>query len=276
MAGATRIAGRWIGGGAAVLACWLATALPTAAHPHVWVTTETTVVFEGGAITGFRHKWTFDEFYTTMAIDGLDTNKDGIYSREELAELAKVNIEGLKEFQYFTQARLGKEMLALEDAKDFWLEHHDAVVDPSEPKVDMLPRASDKKAADEKKAGFFSRLSDLVFGDGKTAAEPQGPAKVVSLHFTVPLKQPVLIEAPDFSFAVYDPSFFIAFELARKDPIKLGANAPAGCRVAVTQSEQPVETDERRLNEAFQQQLGGSGLGFVSTKPVKITCGPRS
>src|SRR5262245_25720518 len=28
-----------------------------------------------------------------MAIEGLDKNNDGVYSREELAELAKVNIE---------------------------------------------------------------------------------------------------------------------------------------------------------------------------------------
>ena len=48
------------------------------------------------------HKWMFDEFYTAMAIEGLDKNKDGVYDREELAELAKVNIEGLKDFAYFT------------------------------------------------------------------------------------------------------------------------------------------------------------------------------
>jgi ABC-type uncharacterized transport system substrate-binding protein len=33
-----------------------------AAHPHVWVTVETEVVYDQQqAITGFRHKWTFDE-----------------------------------------------------------------------------------------------------------------------------------------------------------------------------------------------------------------------
>ena len=33
-----------------------------------------------------------------MAVEGLDTNKDGKYSREELAELAKVNVTSLKDF----------------------------------------------------------------------------------------------------------------------------------------------------------------------------------
>jgi hypothetical protein len=53
-------------------------------------------------ITGIRQAWTFDEFYTAMAVEGLDTNKDGVYSKEELAPLAKVNVESLKEFDYFT------------------------------------------------------------------------------------------------------------------------------------------------------------------------------
>ena len=90
--------------GAAVLAAGLLAALTgsAAAHPHVWITVETTVLYDKGAFTGLRHTWTFDEFYTAMAIDGLDKNKDGIYDREELAELAKVNIDGLKEFAYFT------------------------------------------------------------------------------------------------------------------------------------------------------------------------------
>ena len=57
-------------------------------------------------ITGIRHHWTFDEFYTAMAIQGLDANGDGIYSKEELEPLAKVNVELLKEFDYFTFVHL--------------------------------------------------------------------------------------------------------------------------------------------------------------------------
>lgn len=97
---------RWI---FAVSALAMAAALagPAAAHPHVWVTVETTVVYDGGQVTGLQHKWTFDDMYTAMAIQGLDANGDGTYSREELAELAQVNMDGLKEFAYFTVAKLG-------------------------------------------------------------------------------------------------------------------------------------------------------------------------
>src|SRR5262245_25138656 len=79
-----------------------ASAGPVQAHPHVWVQVEATIMYERGSIVGLRQKWTFDELYSTMAVQDLDTNKDGIYDRNELAELAKENIEGLKQFKFFT------------------------------------------------------------------------------------------------------------------------------------------------------------------------------
>jgi len=106
----------------------LAAPLSAQAHPHVWVKVETTVDIKDGRITGLAHKWTFDEAYTTMAIEGLDTNKDGTYSREELAELAKVNIDGLKEFGYFTYPKLGDVALKVSDPTDAWLEYKDGLL----------------------------------------------------------------------------------------------------------------------------------------------------
>src|SRR5262249_7792478 len=97
-------------------------------HPHVWITVETTVLYDKGAFTGLKHKWTFDEFYTAMAIEGLDKNNDGVYSREELAELAKVNIDGLKGFGYFTYAVLGGKDVKIQDPTDYRLQHQDGAL----------------------------------------------------------------------------------------------------------------------------------------------------
>jgi ABC-type uncharacterized transport system substrate-binding protein len=94
-------------------------------HPHVWITFEATVLYDKGMFTGLRHKWTFDEFYTAMAIEGLDKNGDGVYDREELAELAKVNIDGLKEFAYFTYPVLRGQEVKLGEVRDYYLEHKD-------------------------------------------------------------------------------------------------------------------------------------------------------
>lgn len=189
------------------------------AHPHVWVDVKSEVVYEAGRITGFKNSWTFDEGYSTMAIEGLDKNGDGKYDREELAELAQVNIDGLKEFDYFTHPKLGDAALKVAAPKDYWLTH-----------------------------------------DGK----------ILTLHFTLPLKAPVLASAPNFAFQVMDPSFYIAFELAKENPITLAAEAPAGCKVDV--SVPADETGEaEKLGEAFYQQFGGDiGMGLAQT--VSITC----
>ncbi len=247
-------------------------AAPVAAHPHVWVKVETTVLYTNGAITGFRHKWTFDEFYTAMAIEGLDKNKDGVYSREELAELAKVNVDVLKEFNYFTHPRLGEQALGVEAPKEYWLEHGTGprpAGSPTEPpKADGAVAAAKQEAV--AKPGLLARLGQSLFGKAKP--EDDVPIDTLSLHFTLPLQQPVLADAPDFSFAVYDTQLFIAFDLAAGTPIKLGEGAPANCRIELADN-----PDEQRLGDAFAQQLRpGPAVGYSATRPIKIICGPRT
>jgi ABC-type uncharacterized transport system substrate-binding protein len=98
------------------------------AHPHVWITTETTVLYENGTFTGLRQTWSFDELYSGSAVEGLNKNKDGKYEREELAELAKADIEGLKETGYFTTVMLAGQKLQMGEARDYWLEHNDGTL----------------------------------------------------------------------------------------------------------------------------------------------------
>ena len=40
--------------------------------------------------------------FSTYALQGLETKEKGVYSREELAPLAQINVESLKEFDFFT------------------------------------------------------------------------------------------------------------------------------------------------------------------------------
>lgn len=195
-------------------------AASSVAHPHVWVSVKATVLFEGDTMTGLQQSWTFDEAYAAMAIEGLDTNGDGNYDRKELEELAKVNVDGLKEFDYFTFAKLGDGGLTFKEPVDYWLEY---------------------------------------------------TGGVLTLHFKLPLEDPVLAEAPGFTFSVYDPSFFIAFDLAKDDPIKLAASAPAGCKADLAIPPKERE-DTQRLGEAFFQELGGSDYGVVMAKTIAINC----
>jgi len=99
------------------------------AHPHVWINAKSEVVYApDGSITGVRHAWTFDEMFTTYALQGLATKTKGVYTREELAPLAQTNVESLKEFDFFTFAKAdGKKEKFLEPV-DYFLEYKDAAL----------------------------------------------------------------------------------------------------------------------------------------------------
>ncbi|ALK08250.1 DUF1007 family protein [Blastochloris viridis] len=115
---------------AALVAAGAVIALPATAlaHPHVWVIATGELVYAAGALTGVRFAWEFDDMFSAFAIQGLDANNDGVYSREELAELATTNIESLKEFGYFTVATAGSRKITFTDPTDYHLEYRDNVL----------------------------------------------------------------------------------------------------------------------------------------------------
>ena len=100
------------------------------AHPHVWVTMQTELVYASdGSITGIRHAWSFDDMFSTFATQGLESKEKGKFTREELAPLAKVNVESLKEYDYFTYATAdGKKAELTDPAPGYWLDFKDSIL----------------------------------------------------------------------------------------------------------------------------------------------------
>ncbi|CAM5192962.1 ABC-type uncharacterized transport system, substrate-binding protein OS=Bosea thiooxidans OX=53254 GN=ARD30_22940 PE=4 SV=1 [Bosea thiooxidans] len=77
------------------------------AHPHVFVDAKAEIVFApDGSIQAIRHRWSFDEAYSAYITQGLDKNGDGKLTSDELAELAKINVELLPDVEFFTAAKL--------------------------------------------------------------------------------------------------------------------------------------------------------------------------
>lgn len=108
---------------------FVAAAQPAAAHPHVWVTAKSELVYApDGSLTAIRHKWAFDDMFSSFATQGLDTNNDGKLSREELASLAEVNVTSLKDFEFFTKATINGKKAEFADPIDYWLDHQDNVL----------------------------------------------------------------------------------------------------------------------------------------------------
>jgi ABC-type uncharacterized transport system substrate-binding protein len=192
-----------------------------AAHPHVWVSAQEQVIFGAkGEIEAIRHTWVFDEMYSAFVTEGRD--KDGkLLTKEELAPLAKTNVDDLAEYEFFTHAKAANVKVEFGTPFDFSLEER----------------------AD----------------------------KLVVLRFTLPLKTPASA-AKAFSVQVYDPTYFVAFEVAKQDPIEL-VGAPSGCSANVIGSK-PLAVDEtKKLSEAFFSGLSpGADFGVKLATPIVVAC----
>ena len=99
------------------------------AHPHVWITASSELLYAAdGTITGVRHAWTFDDMFSTYALQGIETKNKGVYSREELSSLAQTNVESLKEYGFFTFARADGKKEKFQEPVDYYLEYKDAAL----------------------------------------------------------------------------------------------------------------------------------------------------
>jgi ABC-type uncharacterized transport system substrate-binding protein len=94
------------------------------AHPHVWVTVKSELVYApDGTVTGVRHAWTFDDMFSVFATQGIESKKKGEFTREELAPLAEVNVTSLKEYDFFTFAKANGKKIEFEDpSADYYLD----------------------------------------------------------------------------------------------------------------------------------------------------------
>jgi ABC-type uncharacterized transport system substrate-binding protein len=190
------------------------------AHPHVWVTMKSELVYAAdGSVMGVRHAWTFDDMFSTYATQGLESKKKGAFTREELEPLAKVNVESLKEYDYFTIAYVNGKKAALKEPEDYWLD----------------------------------------FTDG-----------VLTLHFTLSFVSPV--KAQNLDVEMYDPSFFVDFSFAAKDPAQL-VGAPATCKLVVLRPGEGQARAQTRLGESFFNNLApGSNYGAQFSNKLSVKC----
>jgi ABC-type uncharacterized transport system substrate-binding protein len=189
------------------------------AHPHVWITATSELLYApDGSVTGVRHAWTFDDMFSTYALQGLETKKKGVYSREELAPLAQTNVESLKEFRYFSFARADGKKQKFEEPIDYFLEYRDAAL---------------------------------------------------TLHFTLPLKTPV--KPKQLALEVFDPEFFIDFQFAKKDPVRL-VGAPAGCQLQFQRPNDGSASAQQLNEQTFADGGDNSNFGAMFANKITVDC----
>ncbi len=95
--------------------------------------------------------------------------------------------------------------------------------------------------------------------------------KVVSLHFTLLLKEPFAAKKA-FSFQVYDPTYFVAFGFEKTDPVAL-RDAPSGCSTSVMEPAPLLAADSQRLSAAASENFSpGADLSSRLAPRVVVAC----
>ncbi len=109
------------------------------------------------------------------------------------------------------------------------------------------------------------------FGEPKDYELEADAKKLVTLSFTLPLKTPVSAQKP-FTLMVYDPTYFVSFELAQNDPVAL-KNPPPGCSVTTLRPEPLNTSDTGKLNESFFSGLSpGTDFGIKLAPRSIVAC----
>jgi ABC-type uncharacterized transport system substrate-binding protein len=71
---------------------------------------------------------------------------------------------------------------------------------------------------------------------------------------------------------VYDPTYFVDFSMAEKDPVKL-VNAPSQCKLTVVQPTDASASANAPVNEQFFNSLdAGSAYGAQFANKISVTC----
>lgn len=111
----------------------------------------------------------------------------------------------------------------------------------------------------------------LAFKPPENVSLEANDKKIVTLRFFLPLANPVSAKKP-FSFQVYDPTYFVAFDLEKKNPVTL-AQAPAGCSLSLMEPAPLLATDNQKLSEAFFQNMSpGSDFGMKLATRAIVAC----
>ncbi|WP_442970156.1 HoxN/HupN/NixA family nickel/cobalt transporter [Roseibium sp. FZY0029] len=183
------------------------------AHPHVFVEARSKLVFDdAGLAVAIQHVFRFDDAFSAFAIQGFDKDGDGHYSREELSELAKVNVESMADYGYFTFGDNTRVEFDFGAPTDYWLE---VVKVPLKDYWVMKPED-------------FEAMEEDVRMNGGSMPED---VNLLELHFTLPFKQPS--DAKDLiTLDVYDPTYYVDFRFGAGDDALGTKNAPGTCRVS--------------------------------------------
>ena len=173
-----------------------------------------------GQVDAIGVAWTFDEFYSQFATDGIDRNKNGKFDPLELQDLANSYAKNLKEYRYFTFIEAGG-------------------------------KQAETGAPTNARAAFDK--GQLTFA------------------FRLPLAKAVDPASAKFSYASFDPTYYIDIAPVSANPVVFTGTARKGCGFTYRK----VDTTRGPLNLAQSIKMiapTSDVLNATNAAIVDVTC----
>lgn len=91
-------------------------------HPHLFIETKVTIIFDEDGIAGIHSRWIFDEMYSAMLIKDYDSNKNGKLDKQEIESLRLGAFENIKKYEYFSYIKIDNKKYQVEKIEKFFAE----------------------------------------------------------------------------------------------------------------------------------------------------------
>jgi ABC-type uncharacterized transport system substrate-binding protein len=96
----------------------------------------------------------------------------------------------------------------------------------------------------------------------------------LAMWMHLPLAAPVDPRAGDVAIAMYDPTFYIAIDLLRNQPVRVNGTMPSACHFAVVEPEESVDDLQMQPESFFQTLDPASGRAAAYARSIRLRCRP--
>lgn len=123
----------------------------------------------------------------------------------------------------------------------------------------------------------YARNRNAKLAWGKPAEDVQYYANGhLRMSFYIPLKTPLDPKTNIFNFKMYDPSFYIAMDFRKKNPVTASGKIPAGCKIDIkpVPSDKEIDKTRKMLSQKDKkwQPAVEEDFGAMFAQPVIVRC----
>jgi ABC-type uncharacterized transport system substrate-binding protein len=158
--------------------------------------------------------------FSAFATQGIASNKKGAFTREELKPLAKINIESLREFDYFTFAKAnGRNVDFDPPLADYYSEYKNSILTLHFTLPFKTPVKTQEVAVEIYDSSYFIDFSFAKKDPARLAGAPPGCKLSVQLPAQMDLGLAMRLSQLPADVRV-DPSLILASQFANKVLVK--------------------------------------------------------